>query len=117
MITLTQPKVPEAKIRGSQKAFQWVILGLGRVPGVIKGARRGPMGPWVISPAGCGVRGAERRGRGSRGSGRRYAGGEQGTAGSAMRLEILVTGLPYRELGWKKPIFCGREARNTPNAS
>ena len=45
VITLTQPKVPEAKIRGSQKGFQWVILGLKRVSGVLKGARRGPMGP------------------------------------------------------------------------
>ena len=46
VITLTQPKVPEAKIRGSQKGFQWVILGLESVPpGVLKGAQRGPMGP------------------------------------------------------------------------
>ena len=26
VITLTQPKIPEAKIRGAQKGFQWVIL-------------------------------------------------------------------------------------------
>ena len=45
VITLTRPKVPEAKIRGSQKGFQWVILGLKRVSGVLKGVRRGPMGP------------------------------------------------------------------------
>ena len=45
VITLTQPKVPEAKIRGSQKGFQWVILGLERVPAVLKGVQRGPMGP------------------------------------------------------------------------
>jgi hypothetical protein len=35
-----EPKVPadpEAKIRGSQKGFQWVVLGLERVPGVLKG--------------------------------------------------------------------------------
>jgi hypothetical protein len=43
--TPTQPKVPEAKIRGSQEGFQWVILGLERVPGVLKGVQRGPMGP------------------------------------------------------------------------
>ena len=30
--TLTQPKVPEAKIRQSQKGFQWIILSLERVP-------------------------------------------------------------------------------------
>jgi hypothetical protein len=48
VITLTQPKVPtEAKIRGSQKDFQWqsVVLGLERVPRVIQGVQRGPMGP------------------------------------------------------------------------
>ena len=38
-------KVPEAKIRGSQKGFQWVILGLERVPGVLKGVQRDPLGP------------------------------------------------------------------------
>ena len=45
MIARTQPEVPGAKIRGSQKGFQWVILGLDRVPRVPKGVRRGPMGP------------------------------------------------------------------------
>ena len=45
MITLTQPKVPEAKIRGSQQGFQWVILGLERVQGVLDGVPRGPAGP------------------------------------------------------------------------
>ena len=45
VITPTQPKLPEAKIRGSQEGLQWDILGLERVPGVIKGVRRGPMGP------------------------------------------------------------------------
>ena len=45
MIALTQPKVPGARIRGCQKGFQWVILGLERVPGVLKGVRGGPMGP------------------------------------------------------------------------
>ena len=43
VITPGQPKVPEAKIRGSQKVFQWVILGLERVPRVLKGVQRGPM--------------------------------------------------------------------------
>jgi hypothetical protein len=37
--------VPEAKIRGSQKGFQWVILRLERVQRVRKGVRRGPVGP------------------------------------------------------------------------
>jgi hypothetical protein len=41
VITLTQPKVRQAKIRGSQKGFQWVILGLHRAPGVLKGVQRG----------------------------------------------------------------------------
>jgi hypothetical protein len=45
VITLTQPKVPEAKIRGSQKGVQWVILGIERVPGVLKSVQKGPMGP------------------------------------------------------------------------
>ena len=49
VITPTQPEVPGAKIRGSQKGFQvffqWVILGLDRVPGVLKGVPRGPVGP------------------------------------------------------------------------
>ena len=45
VITLTQPNVPEAKVRGSQKGFQWVILGLETVPGVLKGVQRGPLGP------------------------------------------------------------------------
>jgi hypothetical protein len=45
VITTTQPKVPHAKIRGSQTGFQWVIRGLERVTGVLKGAQRGPMGP------------------------------------------------------------------------
>jgi hypothetical protein len=43
VITLTQPKVPEAKIRGSQKGFQWVILGVEIVPGVLKGVQRDPL--------------------------------------------------------------------------
>jgi hypothetical protein len=45
VITLTQPKVLEAKIRGSKKGFQWVILGLERTLGFLKGVQRGPMGP------------------------------------------------------------------------
>ena len=45
MITLTQPKVPEANIRGSQEGFQWVLLGLEMAPGVLKGVPRGPVGP------------------------------------------------------------------------
>jgi hypothetical protein len=45
VITLTQPKVPEAEIRGPQKGFQWVILGVERAPGVFKGVPRGPVGP------------------------------------------------------------------------
>jgi hypothetical protein len=44
VITLTQPKVPEAEIRESQKGFQWVILGLERTTGVLTGVQRGPMG-------------------------------------------------------------------------
>ena len=32
-------------ITGSLKGFQWVVLGLERAPGVIKGVQRGPMGP------------------------------------------------------------------------
>ena len=38
-------KDPEAKIRGSQKGFQWVILGLERAQGVRKRVQRGPVGP------------------------------------------------------------------------
>jgi hypothetical protein len=58
VITLTQPKVPEAKIRGSQKGFQWVMLGLEMVSGVLKGVQRsskgshgtlGPPGPLELS--------------------------------------------------------------------
>ena len=45
VITLTQPKVPEAKIRGPQKGFQWVILGLKKVSGFLEGVRRGSVGP------------------------------------------------------------------------
>ena len=45
VITPTQPKVPEANIRGSPKGFQWVILRLERVQGVLKGVPRGPVGP------------------------------------------------------------------------
>ena len=45
VITPTQPKVPAAEIRGSQKGSQWVILGLERVPEVLKGVPRGPTGP------------------------------------------------------------------------
>jgi hypothetical protein len=41
VIVLIQPKAPEAKIRGSQKGFQRVVLGLERVLGV----QRGPVGP------------------------------------------------------------------------
>ena len=43
--TLTQPTAPEAKITGSPKGFQWVVLGLERAPGVLKGVQRGPVGP------------------------------------------------------------------------
>jgi hypothetical protein len=45
VITLTQPKIPEAKIRGSQKGFQWVILGLESAQGVRKRVQRGPVRP------------------------------------------------------------------------
>ncbi len=45
VITLAQPKILEAKIRGSQKGFQWVILGLERAQGVRKRVQRGPVGP------------------------------------------------------------------------
>ena len=73
VITCTQPEVPEAKIRGTQKGFQWVILGLERAQGVRKGVRRGPVGPpgppelaalmWCrVADAGrCGGRAAEAR--------------------------------------------------------
>ena len=40
---LTQPEAPEAKIRGSQKGLQWIILGLERVTGVLKGVQRGTL--------------------------------------------------------------------------
>ena len=42
MITRTQPKVPEAKVRGSQEGFQCVLVSPERVPGVRKGC---PMQP------------------------------------------------------------------------
>ena len=45
VITLTQPKVPKAKARGSQKGFQCVFVSPERVPGVRKGVPRGPVGP------------------------------------------------------------------------
>jgi hypothetical protein len=52
-MTLTQPKVPGAKIRVSQRGFQWVILGLERVPGVLKGVQRPPPpGPLELSALG-----------------------------------------------------------------
>ena len=47
-ITPTQPKVPEAKIRGPQKGFDEFSVGLERVQGVqgvLKGVRRGLLGP------------------------------------------------------------------------
>jgi hypothetical protein len=45
VITLTQPKVPAAKIRGSQKGFQCVILGLERVQGSSTGCQGVPRDP------------------------------------------------------------------------
>ena len=45
VITRTQPKVPEAEVRGSQEVFQWVLVSPKRVPGVRKGVQRGPVGP------------------------------------------------------------------------
>ena len=56
VITPPQPKVPEAKIRGSQTGFQCVTLDLERVPGVPKGVQRGPMGyqPGVEAIVGAG---------------------------------------------------------------
>ena len=45
VITPTQPKVPEAKARGSLEGFQWVMLGLERVQRVLDGVPRGPVGP------------------------------------------------------------------------
>jgi hypothetical protein len=41
VITPTQPKVPEAKVRGSQVDFQSVLVILKRVPGVQKGVAKG----------------------------------------------------------------------------
>ena len=38
-------KGPGGQNQGSQKGFQWVILGLERVQEVRKGVRRGPVGP------------------------------------------------------------------------
>jgi hypothetical protein len=58
VITPTQPKVPEAKNRGSQKGSQWVRLGLERAQGVLKGVQKGRMGPPVpleLSALPCGV--------------------------------------------------------------
>ena len=45
MITPIQPKVPEAKVRGSQEGVQCVLVSPERVPGVRKGVPRGPVGP------------------------------------------------------------------------
>ena len=45
VIAPTQPKVPEAKVRGSQEGFRCVLVSPERAPGVRKGVRRGPVGP------------------------------------------------------------------------
>jgi hypothetical protein len=45
VITLTQPKAPAAKVRGSRAGFQCVLVGPERVLGVRKGVTRGPVGP------------------------------------------------------------------------
>ena len=45
VITLTQPKVPEAKVRGSPEGSQCVLVSPERVPGVRKRVPRGPVGP------------------------------------------------------------------------
>jgi hypothetical protein len=72
VITLTQPKIPEAKIRGSQKGFQWVILGLERAEGVRKRVQRGLVGPMrppklaALPFCFCSARVAPRRGGCSR---------------------------------------------------
>jgi hypothetical protein len=55
VITPAQPKAPRAKISwGFQEGFQWVMLGLERVPGGPEGGAKGSGGtpgtPWVSSP-------------------------------------------------------------------
>jgi hypothetical protein len=44
VVTCTQPKVPEAKVRRSEESFQWGLVSLERVPEVWKGVQRGPAG-------------------------------------------------------------------------
>ena len=67
----TQPKVPEAKVRGSQESFQWGLVSLERVPGVREGARGGPLAsprplealhyqPWQVPELGADELAAER---------------------------------------------------------
>ena len=50
----TQPKVPDAKVRGSQEGFQCVLVSLERVPGVRKDVRRGHV-ERVPGVASCGT--------------------------------------------------------------
>jgi hypothetical protein len=45
VITPTQPKVPEANVRGSYEGFQCVLVSPEKVLGVRKGVPRGPVGP------------------------------------------------------------------------
>jgi hypothetical protein len=51
------PKVPEAKIRGSLEGVSVGYTSLERVPGVLKGVQRGPMGypPGPLQLAALGV--------------------------------------------------------------
>jgi hypothetical protein len=49
VITPTQPKVPEAKVRGSHERFQCLLVSPERVPGVREGLQRSPPGPLELA--------------------------------------------------------------------
>jgi hypothetical protein len=51
VMTPTQPKVPEAKFKGSQEGFQCVLVSPERLPGVRQGVRRGPVPPGPLELA------------------------------------------------------------------
>jgi hypothetical protein len=90
VITLTQPEVPEATIRGSPEGFQRVILGPERVLGVLKGVQRGPTGPpgpLELAALAQG-RGELRRGRHHRG-GRHRALVRRGPGGTPQHVEPI----------------------------
>jgi hypothetical protein len=55
VITRTQPKVPEAKVRGSQEGFQCVLVSSERVPEVRKGVPRGRLELAALVRAKAGV--------------------------------------------------------------